>query len=174
MAINAGGVNNFVNLYVKSSYNSVSGNNERAFAARNSSYSDLLTCWADEHVTMGYGYIANNDARLNVAALPNTLGRAAYFGGDIYFNGAWQLSDSTLKRNIQPVSNAINLVKLLDAKFYDFDTTMAPGMTLPNGQHFGFLAQAVQRILPNLVSEHTSPAKYDLSLIHISEPTRPY
>jgi len=162
MAINRGAVDNFVNLFVVTSHNSVTSNLERAFAASNSSYADLLTCWADEHVTMGIGGPPGGtsaDARLVVAALNS--GRAAHFGGDIFYNGAWQLSDSTLKKNIQPINDALSVVKSLVPKSFEFDSNNNPGMNLTSGHHYGFMAQEVERILPSLVQDHSSPGRYD-------------
>jgi hypothetical protein len=60
-----------------------------------------------------------------------------------YYTG----SDSTLKKNINPIdSSAINILKQLKAYTYSFkkDST--------NKLNFGFLAQEVNQILPNIVS----------------------
>lgn len=160
VGINVGAVSDYVNLVVRSSYNTVTSNNERAFGTLNSAGANLLTCWADEHVTMGYSGAQTTDARLVVNALNN--GRAAFFNGDIaYSGGAWTTSDSTLKQNAHPIQNARDIIDALSPKSYNFNQKSNPDLKLPRGLHYGVFAQELERVLPDLVSEQTSPAVYD-------------
>lgn len=160
VGINVGAVSDYVNLVVRTTYSTVGTNDERALGVLNGSGAHLLTCWADEHVTMGYsGAQTSNDARLVVNSLNNS--RAAYFNGDIFYSGAWSSSDSTLKQNAQPIRDSRSILNSLSPKSYNFDLVNNPGMSLPAGLHYGIYAQELERILPDLVAQENSPAVYD-------------
>ncbi len=77
---------------------------------------------------------------------------SAYFNGDVYATGVFTSSDARLKKNIKQVDNAMDLINKLQPKYYEFrnDGSYA-SMKLPSGQHYGLLAQDVEKILPNLV-----------------------
>lgn len=162
VSINTGNVSDYVNLVVRTSYSTVGTNDERALGVLNGSGSHLLTCWADEHVTMGYsGAQTSNDARLIVNTLNN--GESAYFSGHIFYGSASAISDSTFKINAQPIRDSRSILNSLNPKSYNFDISNNPGMNLPSGIHYGMYAQEIERVLPDLVIQENSPAVYDTS-----------
>ena len=79
---------------------------------------------------------------------------SAYFNGDVYATGVFQSSDARLKKNVKDVDNAMDIINKLQPKYYEFrnDGNYAL-MHLPKGNHYGLMAQDVEKILPNLVKE---------------------
>lgn len=82
---------------------------------------------------------------------------AGYFSGDVFVSGTLtQSSDAAKKENIRDLDGALGIVDQLDAKTYNYihDENLA----LPTEDQFGFLAQDVEQILPQLVKEVENPA----------------
>lgn len=102
---------------------------------------------------MGYGIYAK--------AISNGLGTgslAGYFDGDVFINGVgngssgiFYTSDARLKTNIDTITNAIAIIKQLKPKTFYYDTTNAYGLRLSNKKQYGFIAQDVQTVLPELI-----------------------
>ncbi len=82
----------------------------------------------------------------------NDLYYAGYFAGDVVTSGVYSTSDEKLKQNIKEVTSAISIINQLHPKTYQFrqdgDYKL---MNLPHGQHYGLIAQEVEKVLPNLV-----------------------
>jgi hypothetical protein len=80
---------------------------------------------------------------------------AAYFAGDTFTSGtSFQGSDKNIKKNIQEMSNATDLINQLKPKYYQFrDDGKYASLMLPKGNHYGLLAQDVEEVLPTLVKE---------------------
>lgn len=84
----------------------------------------------------------------------NTKSYAGYFDGSIYSTGIFIGSDETLKQNVQDFSSAINIINQLHPKTYQYrQDNNYKLMSLPQGQHYGLIAQDVEKVLPNLVKE---------------------
>ena len=99
--------------------------------------------------------------RLYVNPLSNN--DAAYFEGDIFFNGAYNTSDISLKtdtHSIDPFIAKSILEQLVPKSFY-YDTINNDFLSLPSGLQYGLIANEVELILPNLVKEVTSPPLLD-------------
>lgn len=110
--------------------------------------------------TTNYGIYATSNTNL-----PNNF--AARFDGNVAFNGsvlgsqfAWT-SDQNLKTNIDTLTNALGLIHQLQPKTFYYDTLNSHGLILPGKKQFGFIAQEVGIVLPELVSTTTKPADYD-------------
>ncbi|PLW99892.1 MAG: hypothetical protein C0594_16445 [Marinilabiliales bacterium] len=75
------------------------------------------------------------------------------FYGEVQADGPYtQMSDSTLKKNIQPLTNAITNLKQIDGVSFNWKD--------PNKKttlQFGVIAQNVEQVFPNLVSTVTTP-----------------
>ncbi len=84
----------------------------------------------------------------------NSLYYAGYFEGDVYTTGTYYGSDQKLKRNIQDFSRAMDIINQLHPKQYDFrHDGNYKLMNLPQGNHYGLIAQDVEKVLPNLVKD---------------------
>lgn len=80
---------------------------------------------------------------------------AGYFVGNVYVQGAFtQTSDERKKENIRDLDNALDIVKQLQAKTYTFKQD---DEYLPAGEQFGFLAQDLEQVIPNVVKTVDAP-----------------
>lgn len=79
---------------------------------------------------------------------------AAVFQGNTYAYGSYTTSDENVKENITDFKNAMSLIKLLKPKTYNFKNDgKYVNLNLPKGNHFGLLAQDVEKLFPGLVKE---------------------
>ena len=94
--------------------------------------------------TRNYGLVATSDSAYY----------AAVFFGRVYSSIQYVTSDKNLKQNIEDFPDALTVIKKLEPKQYQFktDAKYAP-LRLPSGQHYGFMAQDLEKILPDLVLE---------------------
>ena len=65
------------------------------------------------------------------------------------------LSDARLKKDVQPINDALAIVEQLRGVTFNWDKTVDPTMTLDDRNHVGFLAQEVEAVLPQAVSTST-------------------
>lgn len=82
-----------------------------------------------------------------------TLGSwAGYFDGDFYYTGSFtSTSDARLKKDIKNIRNPLHKVLQLRPKTYQFKTKEYDYINLAQGDQIGFLAQDVEKVLPELV-----------------------
>ena len=79
---------------------------------------------------------------------------AAFFSGDVFTSGNYLGSDEKLKQNIKDLPGAMNIISQLHPKQYNYrQDENYKLMNLPQGTHFGLLAQDVEKVLPGLVKE---------------------
>ncbi|PSR53758.1 DNA topoisomerase IV [Adhaeribacter arboris] len=77
------------------------------------------------------------------------------FFSSIPFSFAQHVPEQDLKKNVLPILNGLAYVQQLEPKMYQFDTRKYNKLNLPSGQQFGFLAEEVQKVLPELVSSES-------------------
>lgn len=94
-------------------------------------------------------------------ASPTQANLAGFFNGDVYISGAFGPSDINLKDNIDTITDALSIIKQLKPKSFDYKHNSYPSMHLPFGKQYGLIAQEVETIIPELVSNNTQPAKLD-------------
>lgn len=83
---------------------------------------------------------------------PNSFGVACQGNG--YYTGSWyQWSDKKLKTNVTGISNALSLINELNPSKYNYDLTNFKSYGLPEGTQLGFIAQEVEKVIPELVKE---------------------
>jgi hypothetical protein len=63
-----------------------------------------------------------------------------------------QVSDAALKKNVKPLENALEAVQKLEPKRFEYNQKEYGKLKLPAGQQYGFLAEDIQRVLPELLS----------------------
>ncbi len=92
---------------------------------------------------------------------------AGFFVGDVYVNGVnsgtgyLYASDSQFKNGVDTISNPIDIVNNLAPKTFFYDTTNVYDIHFSDQKQYGFIAQDVEQILPELVGNVTKPAMYD-------------
>ncbi|WP_210465151.1 tail fiber domain-containing protein [Rufibacter roseolus] len=79
---------------------------------------------------------------------------AAVIDGDVFLSNTFKASDGNIKKNMQPVGDAITLLNKLKPVQYEFrkDGQYAK-LHLPQGSHYGLVAQDVEKVLPDLVKD---------------------
>lgn len=86
---------------------------------------------------------------------PADPGTKLYVNGSLIVNGdITALSDRRIKTNIAELDYGLAAVMQLSAKKYDFTSGEKHGLTLSAGPHFGLIAQDVEAIIPEIVSEN--------------------
>lgn len=108
---------------------------------------------------------------------PNTSYRLEVFG-DANFNGTVftptgtvSVSDASFKTNENPITNARSLVNQLLPKTFYFDTTNSYGINFPSELQYGFIAQDIENVIPELVSTQNKTADYDTNGVMLSPAT---
>jgi hypothetical protein len=109
---------------------------------------------ADDTIGINYAVHAKADGR----GAPNSY--AGYFDGDVHVTGSltWT-SDAALKNNIAPIpaDSALALLSRLNPKTYEYDQKSYPYMALPQGKQYGLVAQEVEQVFPELVTDIIHP-----------------
>jgi hypothetical protein len=83
-----------------------------------------------------------------------STGWAGYFSGKVYSSGGYTTSDQKLKQNIRDFTSAMDIINKLKPKQYEFrQDGNYKLMNLPQGSHFGLIAQDVEKLLPDLVND---------------------
>ena len=83
---------------------------------------------------------------------------AGYFNGDVFSaTGVFTGSDQRIKKNVQPISNAMELISRIEPKKYQLDNKAFPSLNLSGKENYGVIAQDLEKILPSLVKEVPVP-----------------
>jgi len=79
-------------------------------------------------------------------------------GDALASGGTWQNSDKRIKRDIKPITSAMdNLMKLKPSVYYfDRDQEKYKYLNLPKDLQFGLIAQEVKEVFPNIVREYNT------------------
>ncbi|MEQ8324988.1 MAG: tail fiber domain-containing protein [Vicingaceae bacterium] len=105
----------------------------------------------------------------NLAANYGIWGRASinpfwagFFTGHVNVTGnTFNLSDRKLKKSIKPLSDASQLLNALTPKSYYFRRDEFPQLSLSEGKNFGFIAQEVEEVMPEIVENGIQAAIYN-------------
>ncbi len=121
----------------------------------------------DDRILMGYASSPTSGTNWHASRLyVNVVSgetSAAWFNGDVYASGTFTGSDSKLKSNIKalPEGSAMSILDALNPQTYTFKRESMPQLNLPSGNQCGFLAEDVEKVLPQLVKEFTTPPLKD-------------
>lgn len=105
-----------------------------------------------------YGAATTNYA-FYASAINATTNYAGYFSGDVTVTGTFSNpSDVKLKTNISELYSSIEIVKKLNPVSFEFKNDFAnKGLSFPQGAQRGFVAQELEKILPDLVTTQVAP-----------------
>ncbi|MDB5281970.1 MAG: hypothetical protein JWO06_1045, partial [Bacteroidota bacterium] len=91
-----------------------------------------------------------------VGSIPTTgtwTGFGGYFtGGLAYANGLYNLSDSSVKKNVLPLRSSLDKIMHLQGVSYQYDTDAMPSSKGDERVYLGFIAQEIERTLPQVVA----------------------
>ncbi|MCI4669959.1 MAG: tail fiber domain-containing protein [Bacteroidia bacterium] len=83
---------------------------------------------------------------------------AGYFNGDVGYTGSLTfVSDRQLKKNVRSLESSLGKVLQLRPSSYEFKDKAHRGMNLDEGLSYGFIAQELEEVLPELVSRLDHP-----------------
>jgi hypothetical protein len=85
---------------------------------------------------------------------------AGFFSGAVYAT-SYASSDRKLKQDIQPLANAMSIIQQLHPTLYTYKTNEYSQMQLPEGTHYGLIADEVQQVIPGIVKKAVQPAQYE-------------
>jgi len=137
-------------------YGQVQNGNGTIFASVQGEYAGTNTSGA------GVRGIAISPSCIGVQGQEPTLfGWAGLFNGDV---GAvlpgqfWTVSDQRLKSNITPIKNPVSKLMQLNAYTYDANSTDYPKFFASSRKSIGLLAQEVEKVFPEAVTEKNIPS----------------
>jgi hypothetical protein len=96
----------------------------------------------------------------NVGIGTTTPTTKLYVNGDITANSVAGTSDSRYKTNIRPVTNALDKVKALQGVYFNWNQKAFPEKEFGPQDELGFIAQEVEKIVPEVVTKDKSKDEY--------------
>lgn len=89
-------------------------------------------------------------------------GFAGWFDGLTHCtNFAWQSSDAQFKENVVTMDDALTTIMALQPKSYTLKASDYPTMVFDTGLQYGFIAQDVEAVLPDIVRDLEQPDQVD-------------
>ena len=129
-------------------------------------------------LTQNFGgrFLANSSTGTNYgvyAQAPNTstlLGPhyAGYFAGDLLYTGQFGVSDQMFKKNIDSIPDALSIISKLLPRTYLNDVINYSKLGFNDSKQYGFVAQEVELVLPELVGKGIHPDEYDTNGVKIN------
>jgi hypothetical protein len=109
-----------------------------------------------------YGSAEGNYSRGVYGAASGSNAYAGYFDGNVQVNGNITrtgscTSDENLKDEITDVEGSLDQIMELRPKSFRYRTEEYPRLHLPSGYRVGLIAQDVEQVMPDLVSEVPMP-----------------
>lgn len=80
-------------------------------------------------------------------------GHTFVVNGDALASGSWISSDARFKHTIKPVFKSLDIIRSLEGVTYDYRSSEFPEKHFKEGRMYGFIAQDVKQVLPELVRE---------------------
>ena len=138
--------------YAPNSVNSIIAN-DRLFVVGNgtatSSRSNALTM------------LKNGTTIINGIESDNTNNRTFFVNGSAGGTGAWfNDSDRRYKKNIEPLQSALDKVLQIEGVSYEWDNQNYPNRNYEKGTHIGFIAQDLEKVVPEVVNTASGEAGY--------------
>jgi hypothetical protein len=80
--------------------------------------------------------------------------------GDIIANSIAGSSDARFKTNISPITNSLQKVLALRGVHFNWNTTAFPERMFSDKKTIGFIAQEVEKVVPEIVQTENTPEQY--------------
>ena len=123
---------------------------------------DIFSTASSNNIYSGVNWVNNTTTKAWAVEYGGADQFYVYGNGQAYAYGWNSLSDSTLKENIHGIQSALSKVLLLQGVTYNFKTynkINSDGTELPGNRQMGLLAQAVERVVPEVVSTTSTGLK---------------
>jgi uncharacterized coiled-coil protein SlyX len=82
-----------------------------------------------------------------------------YVQGNAYCNGTWGGSDARFKKNILPIHNSLERVMKIRGTSFEFRTDEFKDYQFDEGTRFGFIAQELEDVFPEVVKTENNGYK---------------
>ncbi|MCD4679822.1 MAG: tail fiber domain-containing protein, partial [Bacteroidales bacterium] len=123
----------------------------------------------DQFNTYGLSVDANNGT--NVYGIKSwgsggsNTNYAGYFSGNLAYTGSLiHISDRKFKENLRSIDGSLDKIKKLNTYSFTFKTTAeAEKINFDKGRQFGFIAQELEALFPELVSDNVHPLNENIS-----------
>jgi hypothetical protein len=114
-------------------------------------------------VGFNYGlYGEGTDGTYNYGVVGEADDVGVYAIGDMWYSGSLsKASDERFKKDVKSIDNALGKIQALNPKTYNYKLDEYNFMNFNDKTEFGFIAQEVEKVLPELVNEMKQPAKFD-------------
>jgi phage baseplate assembly protein gpV len=99
------------------------------------------------------------NGNVNMTAGTTTINGNVTVNGSGTVSGTWTVSDARYKTNVTALDNALAKVMRLRGVSYDYRRADFPERNFPAGRQVGFVAQEVERVVPELVVTNTDGYK---------------
>ena len=101
--------------------------------------------------------VSRNNTDITLRAGGNTDRFTVHSNGNATLTGTLSESDERLKENIADITNPIQSLNALTGKTF----TWKPELDMPEGTKYGFIAQEVEKVLPDLVESSCGIKVFD-------------
>lgn len=157
----------FASMVAGGFFNTASGNHGFAAGRRARARHDGAFVWADVgEITEGTDFASTGANQFLVRAsggmginTADPAGFALNVAGDIQCVNLTQTSDARFKTNITPLHDALDSILNLRGVSFLWDKEAGKTRHFANGRQIGFLAQEVEKILPELVTTDRNGVK---------------
>ncbi|MHA1251765.1 MAG: tail fiber domain-containing protein, partial [Candidatus Helarchaeota archaeon] len=141
---------------------------DSTYSPTTGSYNILIgyQSWTPAHDTSNFLNIGGLIFGTNLATTPNTISTGGvgigttdpgnhrlYVNGTAYSTGGWQSSDERLKNVISGIESPVERLEKLKGVKFVWKTDEYPEKGLPEGAHYGLIAQEVEKVFPEMVGE---------------------
>ena len=122
--------------------------------------------WTPTHTTSNFLNIGGLIFGTDLATTTNTISTGGvgigttdpgsyrlYVNGTAYSTGGWQSSDERLKNIISGIESPVERLEKLKGVKFEWKTDEYPEKGLPEGTHYGLIAQEVEKVFPEVVGE---------------------
>jgi hypothetical protein len=106
--------------------------------------------------TNGLAILENGNIGIGINAPTSKL----YVNGDITANSVAGTSDLRFKTNIRSISSALSKVKSLRGVYFNWNQKAFPEKDFSDKTELGFIAQEVEKVLPEVVSKDKTREEY--------------
>lgn len=86
---------------------------------------------------------------------------AGYFNGDVYSTGNYLPSDRKLKKDINGMGSMLDKIMQLKPSDYSYDAEKFKGMNFASGKRYGFIADELETVFPQLTKKTIQPERKD-------------